>query len=135
MDKKLYHIKRYFYRTSPLFYNRDDEDDVVGLDEYFVSATSLEEAFNWVKQQHSEDFNVGPSIKIEKEPAYATNDYPFKYHNGEWFGVKGSGKYCTNWFLKSKLKTKTVYERVTYGDWVNSGFKYVIDLKEPFIEI
>ena len=135
MNKKLFHIKRYYYRLSPLYSNRDDEDDVVGLDEYFVSSSSREEAFNWVKQQHPKDFCVGPSIKIENEPAYATNNYPFKYHEGKWFGIKGSNKYCTEWSLKSETATKTVYERLTYGDWKYAGFRYVIDLKEPFVEI
>lgn len=135
MKKKLFHIKRYYYRLSPLFCNRDDEDDVVGLDEYFVSSSTLEEAFNWVKQQHPKDFNVGPSVKIEKEPAYTANNYPFQYHKDKWFGIKGSNKYCTEWFLKSETATKTVYERITYGDWKNAGFRYVIDLKEPFVEI
>lgn len=132
--KKLYDIKRYFYQLSPTAYNRDDDRDEVGLNEYFVLSQSLEEVLDWVKKQHPEDFNLPPAINIKKESVYPTNNYPFTYHD-KWFGVKGSDKYCTDWNKKSETKTRTVYERLTFGDWVDSGFRYVIVLKEPFIEI
>lgn len=133
--KKLYDIRRYFYQLSPVAYNRDDDDrDEVGLNEYFVLSQSLEEALDWVKKQRPEDFNLPPAIDIKKESVYATNNYPFTYHD-KWFGVKGSGKYSTDWYKRSETETKTVYERLTFGDWVDAGFRYVIVLREPFIEI